>query len=499
MEDWHHSNSEKKKVYMDPLLKIVEICKFFPGVRALHNVSIEIHRGNVHAIVGENGAGKTTLMRILAGIYPKDNGSLHFEGKEVHYSNTKESQNDGIAIIHQELNLPVNISIAQNIYLGRLPRNKVGIINNKQLLIDAKQIMNLVGLDVPPNTIINKLSIAQQQLVEIAKALSINSKLIIMDEPTSALNQAETKNLFKIISNLKKQGVTIIYISHRLEEIFEISDCITIMRDGQVVATKPINEVTHESVVTMMTGKTLENYFGKDEFSDDIAKEKEAIMEVEEITSSNKKLKTASFTLYKGEILGIAGLLGSGRTELVKAIYRADRGSTGKIVLEGKPLKIKTPKQAVGKGIALLPEDRKAEGLLLDMNIMHNIAISSMGTISNMSFINNKKRELISKQMSAKLNVKATSIKQVVKYLSGGNQQKVVFAKWLATNAKVLMLDDPTRGVDVGAKYEMYGLIRELAASGRSAIPFPTACLGVFILRGFPSRTILPVEPRSAL
>ena len=451
---------------MDPLLRIEHICKSFPGVRALNDVCIDINKGEVHAIVGENGAGKTTLMRILAGIYVKDSGTITFEGNEVNFSNTRDSQQHGIAIIHQELNLPTNISIAQNMYLGRLPHNALGMVDKRKLAEDAKKIMALVGLEVQPSTIINELSIAQQQLVEISKALSLESKLLIMDEPTSALNQQETHNLFKIIRSLKQQGVTIIYISHRLEEIFEISDGITIMRDGQVVATKRIGEVTHESIVMMMTGKTLENFFAKERSEESGATEREKVLEIKGVDSSDKKLQKADFTLYKGEILGIAGLLGSGRTELVKAIFRAERRSGGDLILNGRKLRIRNPKEAVRNGIALLPEDRKAEGLLLGMDIMNNIAISSMGLVSRLAFINNRKRERLAGDMSKKLRVKSTSIRQVVKFLSGGNQQKVVFAKWLASNPKVLMLDDPTRGVDVGAKHEMYGLIRELANQG---------------------------------
>ncbi len=452
---------------MDPLLKVEHIYKSFPGVQALKDVCIEIEKGAVHAIVGENGAGKTTLMRILSGIYSRDLGLICFEGKEVNFSNTRESQKDGIAIIHQELNLPTNISIAQNIYLGRLPHNKVGIVDKRRLADDARKIISMVGLDMPPSTIINSLSIAQQQLVEIAKALSLNSKLLIMDEPTSALNQKETKNLFKIIRNLKEQGVTIIYISHRLEEIFEISDAITVMRDGQVVDTKPIGEVTHESVVMMMTGKTLENFFAKkDGTGSGKQKEFEPVLEVKGITSSNKRLGKVDFTLYKGEILGIAGLLGSGRTELVKAIFHAERKSSGSIVLNGSPLHIRNPKEAVRNGIALLPEDRKAEGLLLGMDIMSNIMISSMSLVSRLSVISHRKREHLAQEISDKLSVRSTGVRQIVKFLSGGNQQKVVFAKWLASSPKVLMLDDPTRGVDVGAKHEMYNLIRELSSQG---------------------------------
>lgn len=451
---------------MDPLLRIEHICKSFPGVRALNDVCIDIKKGEVHAIVGENGAGKTTLMRILAGIYLKDSGTICFEGKEVNFTNTRDSQRDGIAIIHQELNLPTNISIAQNMYLGRLPHNAIGMVDKRRLANDAKKIMAQVGLNVNPATVIDNLSIAQQQLVEISKALSLNSKLLIMDEPTSALNQQETKTLFSIIRTLKSQGVTVIYISHRLEEIFEISNAITIMRDGMVVDTKRIGEVTHESIVMMMTGKTLENFFAKESGATRPSKDREKVLEVTGVRSSDKRLKEVDLTLYKGEILGIAGLLGSGRTELVKAIFRADRKSSGTIVLNGQPLRIRNPKEAVKHGMALLPEDRKAEGLLLDMDIMNNIGISSMGLVSRMAFINHRKWDALSQEMSQKLSVKSTGVKQVVKFLSGGNQQKVVFAKWLASNPKILMLDDPTRGVDVGAKHEMYGLIRELANQG---------------------------------
>jgi len=446
------------------LLRIDKICKSFPGVKALDDICIEIDKGEVHAIVGENGAGKTTLMRILAGILVKDSGDIYFEGKPVSFSNTREARELGISIIHQELNLPVNLGIHKNIFLGRFPKNKLGLIKNKILLEETKKQLKVVGLEEKPQTIIETLTVAAQQLVEIAKALSFNSKLLIMDEPTSALNQQETQNLFSIIQNLKKNGVTIIYISHRLEEVFTVADKITVMRDGKISGTKLTNEATHEMIVKMMTGKSLDNFYSKNRVVEQ--DNKSVVLEVSNITSKARNLGVVDFKLYKGEILGIAGLLGSGRTELMKAIFGAHKKSSGKIVLNGQEITIKTPVDAVKHGIALMPEDRKTEGLVLEMDIKNNISLTSMKRLSKANYVLRNKQNELAERMSETLKIKSTGIHQIVQDLSGGNQQKVVFAKWLAAKPRVLLLDDPTRGIDVGAKSEIYSLIRELANQG---------------------------------
>lgn len=455
---------------MSLLLKTINICKSFPGVKALNDVSLAFEKGEVHAMVGENGAGKTTLMRVICGICHPDCGEILFEGEPVKFQNPRQSQEKGIAIIHQELNMPVNLTIAEYMFLGRTP-TKLGIVQKKHQISQSKKLLEAVEVDRHPATKIYELTVAEQQLVEIAKALSLNSKLLIMDEPTSALNLQETSNLFKIIRNLKKQDVTIIYISHKLNEIFEIADDITIMRDGCVVGTYPIGDCSHEMIVKMMTGKTMgDDYFARGTGTDHTAGEADPVMVVRNLSSNSKKLKTVSFELYQGEVLGIAGLLGAGRTELFRAIFGADAKTQGEVIINGKPVHIKNTTDAVKAGVVLLPEDRKVEGLILQMDIQSNISIPSLKALSSFGLVNKKKRKALSKEYVSQLRVKCTGTDQVVGNLSGGNQQKVVFAKWLAANPQILMLDDPTRGVDVGSKHEIYGLIRELANKGIGVI-----------------------------
>lgn len=457
---------------MSILLKVQDICKSFPGVKALSDVSIEYEVGEVHAMLGENGAGKTTLMRVICGIYQADSGQLFFEGEEVKFHNAKQSQEKGIAIIHQELNMPVNLSIAEYMFLGCMPVNKLGVVDRKLAAEKSKKLLETVEVKRDPTTKIYELTVAEQQLVEIARALSFDSKLIIMDEPTSALNQQETDNLFKIIRSLKQKDVTIIYISHKLDEIFKITDRITVMRDGCVIITgKNTEDCTHEMIVKLMTGKELnDNYFAKDEAHVTEPSDATTIMSVKNISSRARNLHSVSFDLYEGEVLGIAGLLGAGRTELFKAIFGADAKTSGEIALNGKPVTINSTSDAVKAGIMLVPEDRKTEGLILQMTIRDNIVVPSLPSISKYGLVDKKKGKDISQTYVEKLRVKCTGDDAVVGNLSGGNQQKVVFAKWLAAGPKVLMLDDPTRGIDVGSKHEIYGLVRDLANQGIGVI-----------------------------
>ena len=455
-----------------PLLRIENISKSFPGVKALDSVSLTYEKGEVHAMVGENGAGKTTLMRVITGIYAQDEGEIYFEDEKVRFHNTKESQAKGISIIHQELNMPVNLSIAEYMFLGRMPANKLGIVKRKAAEERCVELLRSVEIARDPKAKISELTVAEQQLVEIARALSLNSRLIIMDEPTSALNKNETANLFKIIRSLRQQQVAIVYISHKMDEIFDITDRITIMRDGHVIETRPTKEFTHQEIVVMMTGKDLsDNYFAKDgvEVSSDHGGET-PLLSVREISSAARNLKSVSFDLYKGEVLGIAGLLGAGRTELFKAIFGADRKTNGEVCLNGEPVRINSTIDAVKAGIMLLPEDRKTEGLILQMSIQDNIIEPSLKEISTAGLVSRKKGKAMAQEYVARMRVKCTGEEQVVGNLSGGNQQKVVFAKWLAAHPKVLMLDDPTRGIDVGSKHEIYGLIRDLANQGIGVI-----------------------------
>lgn len=409
---------------MSTILKVQDICKSFPGVKALSDVSIEYQVGEVHAMLGENGAGKTTLMRVICGIYQADSGKLFFDGEEVKFSNAKQSQEKGIAIIHQELNMPVNLSIAEYMFLGRLPVNKMGFVDRKLAAQKSSDLLTTVDVKRDPNTKIYELTVAEQQLVEIARALSFDSKLIIMDEPTSALNQQETENLFRIIRSLKEKDVTIIYISHKLDEISRITDRITVMRDGCVIVTgKDTKDCTHEMIVKLMTGKDLnDNYFAKDDASVAEHSEETTIMSVKNISSRARNLKSVSFDLYKGEVLGIAGLLGAGRTELFKAIFGADAKTSGEIVLNGEPVTINSTSDAVNAGIMLLPEDRKTEGLILQMTIRDNIVVPSLPNISKYGMVDKKKGKEISKVYVEKLRVKCTGDDQVVGNLSGGNQ-----------------------------------------------------------------------------
>ncbi len=451
-----------------PLLEIQHVFKAFPGVQALDDVSLDVSAGTIHALVGENGAGKSTLMKILAGIYRRDRGDILFDGYSLVATSAREARMAGISIIHQELNLPLNLGIHQSIFLGRIPTRGFGIVDWKALDRQTADLLRLVQLDAKPRTTVGSLNVASRQLVEIAKALSFESKLLIMDEPTSALNRQETATLFRIIRNLKKNGVTVIYISHRLEEIFEIADEITVMRDGRVVGTKRAAETSHEEIVQMMTGKSLVDFFAKGRGTAS-AGSGEVILRVRNL-SQKRLVNNVSFDLHKGEVLGIAGLLGSGRTELVKAIFGADKRTTGDVFLEGTRVDASDPSVSVESGIALLPEDRKNEGAHLDMTIRENVSLSAIERVSRNGFVLRKRQTELAKEMAKKLRLKATGPEQLVRDLSGGNQQKVVISKWLAARPKVLLLDDPTRGIDVGAKSEIYGIIRELANQGLGVI-----------------------------
>ena len=449
---------------MGVVLRIENVSKAFPGVQALDRVNLEIERAEIHAVVGENGAGKSTLMKILSGVYAKDQGSIYLESVPVQIDSPLSAQHLGISTIYQELNLANNLSIGQSIFMGRFPTKGWGFIDWKKLSTMCRELFETVQLDVSPDIKVGTLPVAKQQLVEIAKALSFNSKILIMDEPTSALNVQETENLFKITCALKARGVTLIYISHRLEEVFHLADRITVMRDGKVVGTVKSSETNHEKIVKMMTGKTFHDFFSQGQVISDSFKP-EPVLEVRGL-SQKRIIQDISFTLHKGEILGIAGLLGSGRTELVRTIFGADPSIAGEIFIEGKKVEIHDPLDAVRRGIALLPEDRKLHGLVLGMSLRDNISFVALKDLVRKGFIHRQTQIQLVREFVGKLNVRTTGPFQLVRNLSGGNQQKVVIAKWLAAKPKVLLLDDPTRGVDVGAKAEIYGIIRELARQG---------------------------------
>jgi ribose transport system ATP-binding protein len=449
------------------LLSLTGVSKEFPGVKALNNVHFDLNEGEVHAIVGENGAGKSTLMKILSGIYKKDAGDITYKGKSVSIPNPLEAQKLGISIIHQELNLMPHLTVAENIFIGREDRRPGGIfLDNVKLNDAAVKLLAELELKLDPRAIVGELTIAKQQMVEIAKAVSYRGSVIIMDEPTSSLTPAETDALFKIIRTLKAAGKGVIYISHRLEELDVITDRITVLRDGEYVKTLQTSETDIPEVISLMVGRKVE----QDQRPTNRNIGSEVILRVEDL-SDHRLLRDISFELRKGEILGFAGLMGAGRTELARAIIGADPKTSGKIILRGQEVKIKQPSDAVDAGIGYLSEDRKRFGLLLIQNVTFNIVLSSISRFSNkFGFLKMKSAAGIARDAIAQLRVRTPSERQYVKNLSGGNQQKVVIAKWLTRNCDVLIFDEPTRGIDVGAKDEIYQLLTKLSNEGKSII-----------------------------
>lgn len=448
-----------------PLLQMKGISKSFPGVNALTNVQLDLHYGEVLALVGENGAGKSTLMKILTGIYEKDEGEIIFEGKPITPKNTKEAQELGISIIHQELNLMQDLTVAQNIFIGREPTTGFNFfLKEKELNERASKLFESLNINLNPETKISKLTVAKQQMVEIAKALSFNAKILIMDEPTAALTESEIETLFNIIRRLKENGVGIIYISHRMEELKVISERITVLRDGQYIDTLQTDKTDINEVVSLMVGRELFIESKKRQIQEDSVNK----LEVKNLT--NHYVKDINFELKKGEILGFAGLVGAGRTEVARAIFGADPIQRGEIYIDGKKVTIKQPSDAVKAGIGYLSEDRKRFGLMVNMNVSENIFISSINKYLKGPFVKESIIKKISEEYKEKLDIRTPSIFQKVNHLSGGNQQKIVIAKWLLRDSDILIFDEPTRGIDVGAKGEIYELLDQLAAEGKSII-----------------------------
>ena len=448
------------------LLSLSGVSKSFPGVKALDNVQFDLNEGEVHAIVGENGAGKSTLMKILSGIYKKDTGDVKYRGQSVEIPNPHEAQRLGISIIHQELNLMPHLNVAQNIFIGREVTRPGGVfLDNAKLIEEAVKLLEELELNLDPKAIVGELTIAKQQMVEIAKAVSYRGSVIIMDEPTSSLTPAETEYLFKIIRNLKSTGRGVVYISHRLEELAKITDRITVLRDGQYVKTLKTTETTIPEVISLMVGRTV----AQDQRPTNRNVSNEVVLKVEGI-SDRHLLRDVSFELRKGEILGFAGLMGAGRTELARAIIGADPKTAGKIYLHGNEVKIKQPSDAVAAGIGYLSEDRKRFGLLLIQNITFNTILSSIPRFSKFGWLKIRPAAGVTRDSIAQLRVRTPSENQFVKNLSGGNQQKVVIGKWLTRNCEVLIFDEPTRGIDVGAKDEIYRLLTKLSEEGKSII-----------------------------
>ncbi|MGI5935775.1 MAG: sugar ABC transporter ATP-binding protein [Oscillospiraceae bacterium] len=448
----------------DIVLKVEGINKSFPGVRALKDMSLEIARGEVHAVCGENGAGKSTLMKILTGVYSRDSGEYYFEGKPVDFKNTQQSMHAGIACIYQELTMVPLLDVAKNLFLGNPPFTKQGTIDSKTMYREAKNLLKRINLDVPVKRLVADLSIAQQQMLEIGRALTRNAKVIIMDEPTSSLSENEKNILHNLIRSLKADGVSIIYISHKLEDILEISDRITVIRDGEKIITLNTKETNKNQLISYMIGRTLDNLYNKTKAP--IGGE---ALRVEGLTRKGV-FEDVSFNAHYGEVVGFFGLVGSGRSEIMRAVFGVDKLDKGKIFIDGKPVRIKSPVKAVKKGLALVPENRKLEGLAVRLSVLFNMTIVKINELNILGFIRKKAQADETKKFISATSIKTPTIKQKLFNLSGGNQQKVVISKWLMMNTKILILDEPTRGIDVAAKSEVYGLISKLANGGVSVI-----------------------------
>lgn len=441
------------------------IRKEFPGVLALKDVSFQLHAGEVHALLGENGAGKSTLIKILGGIYSSDAGEIVIDGNVVTINSVQDAQKHGISVIHQELVLVPHMTVAENIYLGREPLlRKSRFVDFREMNEAAKQILDSFELDIKPENEVSDLTIAQQQMVEIIKALSFNAKILVMDEPTSSLSEKDVDFLFENIQKLKKANVGIIYISHRMSELKQIADKITVIRDGEYIGTRDSTTTTNDELIAMMVGRQLTNYYTRT-----FGNPAEKVLEVKNL-SAGKLLKDVSFHLNSGEILGFAGLVGAGRSEVMRCIFGVDPIESGEILVNGKKVSINNPQEATRMGIALVPESRKKEALFPDQSVMFNITIKSLDDFIRGVRVNHGKEESISTEFVDKMAIKTPTLDQIVANLSGGNQQKVVIGRWLATSPKILIMDEPTRGVDVGAKAEIYAIMNELVKEGVAII-----------------------------
>ena len=443
----------------DLLVQLIEISKTFPGVKALDHVSLDLRPGEVHALIGENGSGKSTLMKILSGVYIKDEGKVIVNGKEMNFQKPKDAQDAGIAIIHQELNLCRHLTVAENIFLGREFQNGI-FLDKKHQIAEAQKILDRLEVNLDPNSRVSELTVSKQQMVEIAKAISANANVVIMDEPTSALTIKEIDDLFSIIKVLRKQGKGIIYITHRLEELNAIADRITIIRDGLHIITTDFKDISADDIIRYMVGRELKEKFPRIQMP--VGK---TIFEVKNL-SAGKAVKNVSFTVREGEILGIAGLMGAGRTETVRAIFGADKKDSGQLILNGQEIKIDQPQEAIETGIFCVPEDRKRDGLCISMPVYQNATLPNMEKVTYRGIVDTKKEILIAENMVKQLTIHTPSVFQIVKNLSGGNQQKIVVGKWLVKPAHVILFDEPTRGIDVGAKVDIYNLMNNLKAQG---------------------------------
>lgn len=443
-----------------PLLEARGLSKSFPGVLALKGVDLKVYSGEVLAVVGENGAGKSTLMKILAGVQQPDAGEIFLDGKSTAIDSVQTATDLGIALIHQELNLAENLDVAANIFLGREPR-RWGFVNDKKLRKDAGELLKRIGEEMDSGTLVQDLALGRKQMIQIAKALSVNARVLIMDEPTSSLSQRETQNLFQVIRGLKASGVGIVYISHRLTEVETLADRVVVLRDGECVGEMPREEITHDRMVGMMVGRELNLTRRRRPVSDG-----EVVLEVQGLATVAYPEHTSDFHIRAGEIVGLAGLVGAGRTELLETLFGIRPAHAGAVIVSGHRLRGGSPREAIRHGLALIPEDRKRSGLVLEMSVRENLSLAVLMDFAKAGFLDRKKEEKKCAEVIARLRIRTPSPEQTVRLLSGGNQQKVVLGKWFESSPKVLLLDEPTKGIDVGAKQEVYALIEEIAERG---------------------------------
>ena len=446
----------------DDILLMENISKSFPGVKALSEVNLTVHKGRIHALMGENGAGKSTLMKILDGIYSPDGGQIIFQGQPVMIDSTHTALKLGISMIHQELSPVPYMTVAENIFLGREPLGRYGLIDKRKLNADTKELLDRLEIEIKPTTMMKNLSVANIQMVEIAKAISYDASLIIMDEPTSAITEREVAHLFRMIRSLKAKGVTVIYITHKMDEVFQIADDITVLRDGKHVATVPATETNKARLIAMMVGRELNELFPKE-----IAPIGEVVLSVRNLTR-NGLVQDVSFDLRRGEILGIAGLMGAGRTTVIESIFGIHKIDAGEIFIKGRKTQINSPADAIKNGLALLTEDRKLTGIMGVLPVGDNMMIASLPNYEKRGFLDRRMIEATYKQEQSRLDIKSPSMHQLIKLLSGGNQQKVLVSRWLLTSPDILILDEPTRGIDVGAKAEIHKLMSKLAQDGKA-------------------------------
>lgn len=449
---------------MEDILKLTNISKSFPGVKALSNVNLTIKKGEVHALVGENGAGKSTLMKTISGAYKKDSGTIWFDGREVEVTSPKQSELMGISIIYQELNLIERVTVAENVFLGRYPL-KGGMVQWGKMFKDAQALFDEFELKIDARKLLSSLTMAQKQMVEIIKSVSINAKIIIMDEPTSSLSTKETESLFHIIEKLKTNGVAVVFISHRLDEIFAICDRMTVLRDGQYIGACDIKGITKSQMIAMMIGRELTQQYP--ERHTEIG---EVSLDIQHFTDGGVHVHDVSFQARKGEVLGFYGLVGAGRTETMRMIFGVDKKSGGKVFLHGKEVTLKNPRDAIRQGFGFITENRRDEGLLLNSTICTNTVLVALNKVLKFGLIDYKKESAVAKEYVEKLQTATPSVNQRAMYLSGGNQQKVVLAKWLFSDSEVIIFDEPTRGIDVGARREIYQIINDLVADGKTII-----------------------------